>query len=139
LSSTLLLSDLLEIATNVAIGIVGVFALLAGLAFLSANWLIPQAAKQLEENCRKDFPELWVEYEAKLGAEETLAERPDLIQELGNIYNARFMRELERAQAAQRRDQGEETNTNEALTTGSTVGAIDAEIVDRVQDEQRED
>lgn len=132
-SSSLVTSNLLGIATDIAFGIVGIFSFLAGLAFLSANWLIPQAARQLEDNCRKDFPDLWSEYEAKLEPGESLVNRPDLIQELGNLYNARFVERLQEAEAAQRKARVPSSDTVPAETPSRTslVNAIDAEVVDQ--------
>jgi hypothetical protein len=132
-SSSMLTSDLLGIAADIAFGIVGIFSFLAGLAFLSANWLIPQAAKQLEDNCRKDFPDLWSEYEAKLEPGESLVNRPDLIQELGNLYNKRFIERLQAAEAAaaqrKARESSAATDPNKASTKASMLNAIDAEVV----------
>jgi hypothetical protein len=139
-SSSLLTSDLLGVATDIAFGIVGIFAFLAGLAFLSANWLIPMAAKQLEDNCRKDFPELWSEYEAKLEPGESLVTRPDLIQELGDLYNVRFIERLQAAEAAaaqqKSRASSSATDPVEAPPKASMANAIDAEVVKQVLDNQ---
>jgi hypothetical protein len=139
-SSSQLTSNLLGIATDIAFGIVGIFSFLAGLAFLSANWLIPQAAKQLEDNCRKDFPDLWSEYEARLEPGESLVDRPDLIQELGNLYNARFIERLQAAEAAaaqrKARESSAATDPVGSPSKASTLNVIDAEVVKQVPDNQ---
>ena len=56
-----------------------------GLTYVTAAFIVPQAAKQLEADTKRLRPGLWEEYEAKLGEGETMATRPDLLQELGNI------------------------------------------------------
>lgn len=57
----------------------------AGLTFVTAAFIVPKAAEQLEADTKRLRPGLWEEYEAKLGEGETMAMRPDLLQELGNI------------------------------------------------------
>lgn len=81
----LLLADggALDIVRNIAVGITAVVFLLAGVTFLYASFIIPVAAKELEQECKELNPELWKEYEAKLGEGETLGSRPDLMQEMG--------------------------------------------------------
>lgn len=69
---------------GITFGIIGVVAVIAGIAFLVANFLIPQAAAEVEAQVKKKYPDLWREYEVKLEPGEVLAMRPDLIQELGN-------------------------------------------------------
>ena len=68
----------------VAIGLTAIVFALAGLTYLFASILIPKAAEQLEKEAKELAPDLWEEYQAKLGEGETMATRPDLMQELGN-------------------------------------------------------
>lgn len=68
---------------NMSIGIIGVVAVIAAIATFFAGFLIPQAAAQLEQQVKDYSPDLWNEYQAKLELGETLAMRPDLMQELG--------------------------------------------------------
>jgi hypothetical protein len=72
-----------DIARNVGLGLTAVIFLLAGLTFLYASYIIPVAAQELEKECKELNPQLWEEYQAKLGEGETLATRPDLMQEMG--------------------------------------------------------
>ena len=84
LGSTLILTDGIgDILKNVAIGVTFVLFFLVGLTYLYASFIIPEAAKRLEEETRELAPELWEEYSAKLKEGETLVMRPDLLQELG--------------------------------------------------------
>lgn len=68
---------------NVAAAITAILFLLAGVTFLYGSFIIPAAAKELEKECKELDPQLWDQYAAKLGEGETMANRPDLMQELG--------------------------------------------------------
>ena len=94
---------------SIAIGIIGVLALLVGISFFFANVVIPQAAQQLELQVKEKYPDLWREYEAKLEPGEVLAMRPDLIQELGNKMQQADFKEFERMrqQAQDSKDKNE--------------------------------
>jgi hypothetical protein len=81
---------------GIAFGIIGVVAVIVGIAFLVANFLIPQAAAEVEAQVKKNYPDLWREYEAKLDPGEVLAMRPDLIQELGNKMRQMDLEEFKR-------------------------------------------
>jgi hypothetical protein len=83
-SSSLLVSDAMVIVTNVLIGLGGIATLLVLLGFLATSYIIPTAVKQVETLATELDPDLWREYQQKLGPDETLATRPDLLQELGN-------------------------------------------------------
>jgi hypothetical protein len=79
-----MLGSLGEGLRTVTIGITVVVFFLAGFAYFTAAILIPKAAEQLELAAKELAPQLWEEYSAKLAPGETLASRPDLLQELGN-------------------------------------------------------
>jgi hypothetical protein len=81
---------------GIAFGIIGVVAVIAGIALLVANFLIPQAAAEVEAQVKKKYPDLWREYEVKLEPGEVLAMRPDLIQELGNKMQQMDLEEFKR-------------------------------------------
>ena len=49
---------------------------LTALAYLTAAFIVPKAAEQLENDTRRLRPGLWEEYEAKLEENETMATRP---------------------------------------------------------------
>ena len=68
---------------NVAAAITAILFLLAGVTFLYGSFIIPAAAQELEKECKELDPQLWDQYAAKLGEGETMATRPDLMQELG--------------------------------------------------------
>ena len=61
---------------------------------------------------------MWQEYEKKLEAGETLAMRPDLMQELGNKVQAKALAKFENT----------DTQLNE-LKSSPTTNIIDAEVV----------
>lgn len=68
---------------------------LAGLTFVTAAFIVPQAASRLEEDTKRIKPGLWEEYEAKLLEGETMAQRPDLLQELGKIMQPLIIADFE--------------------------------------------
>eukprot|EP00977_Amphora_coffeiformis_P003093 scaffold578_cov167-Amphora_coffeaeformis.AAC.40 len=68
---------------NIAAGVTAVLFLLVGLTYAYASFIIPAAAKELEKECKELDPQLWEQYQAKLGEGEVMASRPDLMQELG--------------------------------------------------------
>ena len=72
-----------ETIRNVAAGVTAILFLLVGLTYAYASFIIPAAAKELEKECKELDPQLWEQYQAKLGEGENMASRPDLIQELG--------------------------------------------------------
>ena len=49
---------------------------LTALAYITAAFIVPKAAEQLENDTRRLRPGLWEEYEAKLEDNETMATRP---------------------------------------------------------------
>ena len=67
----------------------------AGLTFVTAAFIVPQAAKQLEQDTKRLRPGLWEEFEEKLQEGETMATRPDLLQELGNIMQPIIIKDFE--------------------------------------------
>lgn len=78
-------SGWIDIARNIGIGLTFIVFLLAGLTYLYASFIIPVAAAELEKECKELDPQLWESYQKKLGPGETMATRPDLMQELGAI------------------------------------------------------
>ena len=109
----------------------GAFALF-GLSYVFAAVLIPKAAEQLEREAKELAPDLWEEYQARLGPGETMATRPDLLQELGNkiqpLIDQKIVRET---QAQQQRQQQQENQSSSASANKNDMSsaAIDAEIV----------
>ena len=78
------------------------------LVYLTAAFLVPRAAEQLEKDTKRLQPGLWEEYQEKLEDGETMVNRPELLQELGkeltfcnghsttwiqtiDIYDSRYM------------------------------------------------
>jgi Na+/phosphate symporter len=80
----LLAVDYVELSKNVGLTLLGVFAFFVGLTYVTVNVLIPQASRQVEQEIKALDPALWDEYLLKLKPGETMDQRPDLIQELGN-------------------------------------------------------
>ena len=72
---------------------------ITALAYLTAAFLVPKAAEQLEQDTKKLRPGLWEEYEAKLNDGETMVNRPDLLQELGNIMQPIILEQYEKESA----------------------------------------
>lgn len=66
-----------------------------GLTYFVASVIVPQAAKQLEQDTKRLRPGLWEQYVAKLGEGETMEQRPDLLQELGNIMQPIIIKDFE--------------------------------------------
>jgi hypothetical protein len=67
----------------------------AGFTFLVASFIVPQAANRLEIDTKRLRPGLWEEYQGKLLEGETMATRPDLLQELGNIMQPLIIKDFE--------------------------------------------
>lgn len=93
---------IMETVTSILTGIVGVIFFLVGLTYVMAAVIIPQAAQQLERQTKELDPDLWDLYAAKLEPGQTLDQRPDLMQELGEkmqtLMEAKF-NEQQQAQA----------------------------------------
>ena len=68
---------------SIAVGITAILFFLAGLTLLMANIIIPAAAKELAKECLELAPDLWQEYQRKLEPGQSMAQRPELMQELG--------------------------------------------------------
>ena len=58
---------------------------ITAIAYLTAAFLVPKAAEQLEQDTKRLRPGLWEEYEGKLEEGQEMVNRPDLLQELGKI------------------------------------------------------
>ena len=82
-TSTILSDGIAGTLTTIASVIAIIVFAFGALLLIMANIVIPQAAKELEEKARKEYPQEWAACEAKLEEGEVLAMRPDLIQELG--------------------------------------------------------
>ena len=84
-SATLLTTDIGDVLETMGM-IVRVATVIAfGIFIFFATSVIPQAAQDIERKAKEDYPELWNEYQARLRDGETLASRPELIQELGSV------------------------------------------------------
>ena len=103
-SSLIINDDVESIAqANSALGAVSTFFIVVtailfagvGLTYFVASVIVPQAAKQLEQDTKRLRPGLWEEYEAKLGEGQTMEQRPDLLQELGNIMQPIIIKDFE--------------------------------------------
>ena len=72
---------------------------LFGLTYFVAAFIVPKAAEQLEADTRRLRPGLWEEYEAKLEPGQTMATRPDILQELGDVMRPIIIEDFERSAA----------------------------------------
>jgi len=121
-SSTLHVSDALDVLKTFGLVGVGIVAGLVGLSFVFANVIIPQAAEQLEAQAKKDYPDLWQEYTSQLGPGEKLIDRPDIMQSLGKQVQERMMKEFDEQQQA--------PNPSSSQGSGKDASSVvDAEIV----------
>eukprot|EP00526_Cylindrotheca_closterium_P015120 CAMPEP_0113651188 /NCGR_PEP_ID=MMETSP0017_2-20120614/27274_1 /TAXON_ID=2856 /ORGANISM="Cylindrotheca closterium" /LENGTH=252 /DNA_ID=CAMNT_0000563821 /DNA_START=5 /DNA_END=763 /DNA_ORIENTATION=- /assembly_acc=CAM_ASM_000147 len=93
---------ILDILKNIAVAITAVLFLGAGLTVVTASIIVPAAAKELETECKDLAPELWDEYMAKLEEGESIAQRPDLMQELGAKLQPLLDAKIERQFADQK-------------------------------------
>lgn len=119
-SSSIILSDDAEAVASAEAALQGVrtfFTVIlaivfgfAGLTYVTAAFIVPQAAAQLETDTKRLRPGLWEEYEAKLEEGETLATRPDLLQELGNIMQPIIIEDFEKS--ANAKDAPPTSNSN---------------------------
>lgn len=136
-SSSVALSSALDVLKTVGAVGVGFALLLIGLAFVFSNYVIPQAAKELEEQARQKFPDLWQEYQAKLDETgETLIMRPDLMQELGNKVQERLMAEFDSQQEAQQTPTAAPSESEApSKSSGAQTNVVDAEFTKEKESE----
>jgi hypothetical protein len=101
------------ILRNIAIAITSIVFLGAGLTLLTASVIIPAAAKELETECKELAPELWDQYTGLLQDGETMGNRPDLMQELGQKLQPLVDAKIER-QFASQKERGVDVSNDEA-------------------------
>lgn len=101
LSSTLLtFEDISHIqisgvsARNIVLVTTIVVFFLAGAKFLYSSYILPEGAKQLEAETKDLAPKLWKDVKNKIGDDEKLAERPDLMQELFKKIQPFLLKEI---------------------------------------------
>ena len=82
---------------------------LAGLTYATAAFIVPKAAERLEKDTKRLRPGLWEEYEAKLVEGATMANRPDLLEELGNIMQPIIIADFEESAEAQNVEESSES------------------------------
>lgn len=99
-SSSIMISDALDILQN-AVLVVGILVALAvGAALFFDQFVMPQAAEELELQAKRDYPDLWEKFAlASLQPGEELKERPDVIEALGTAMIQRQQAEYDAAQA----------------------------------------
>ena len=103
---------------------------LSALVYLTAAFIVPKAAEQLERDTKRLRPGLWEEYTAKLEDGQTMANRPDLLQELGNIMQPIIAKDYEDQYNQQVGDKAnDDTTTTKETPTKDEGGIIDAQIV----------
>lgn len=125
LSSSFIVSDAMAIVTNVMIGVGGIATLLVLLGFLATSFIIPTAVKQAETLANELDPDLLLEYQKKLGPGETLATRPDLLQELGSklleLQQEQFAKEMLELDAELESQENGDIGTTEQSKSKDTV------------------
>jgi hypothetical protein len=128
--SSFLVSDAMQIVTNVLVGVGGIVVVLAGVAFLLSSFIIPKAAEQIEVQAKELDPALWQEYADKLEPGEVLAMRPDLMQELGNKVQALALSKFEEMQESAKKPPVESVTTESDTTVSSPSQPPTSKIVD---------
>merc|ERR1712086_1122357 len=117
--------EFVGILKGIAFAVTGVFFLGAGLTFLIASVIVPAAAKELEQECKELAPELWDQYSALLKDGETMANRPELIQELGAKLQPLIDAKVEGQFAAQK-EKGIDIDEDEAAW--KALGSLNAKM-----------
>lgn len=117
---------IMDTVTTVLTGIIGVVFFLVGLTYVMAAIIIPQAAQQLERQTKELDPALWASYEAQLEPGQTMDQRPDLMQELGEKMQA-LMEAKFKEQHQQQQVQVPTTQEKESVRPH----VVDAEIVSK--------
>lgn len=102
---------------------------ITAIAYLTAAFLVPRAAEQLERDTKRLKPGLWEEYEAKLGDGETMANRPDLLQELGNIMQPIIVQDYER-EAAMKFGDGQSQGVDSAANGSASTAKREGDVID---------
>mmetsp|Transcript_28275 Transcript_28275/g.33478 ORF Transcript_28275/g.33478 Transcript_28275/m.33478 type:complete len:223 (+) Transcript_28275:176-844(+) len=122
-TSTILLSDglnsSLEILKNLLVAIGSTVVGFAALTFVTINFVVPKAAEQLESDTKRLKPDLWEEYQAKLEEGETMAMRPDLLQE-GQIMKPYVMASYDSSATAKRSNDAGESSSEVDASDGSS-------------------
>jgi hypothetical protein len=137
--------NVFDFIKNIGIGIVSLSIISFSLVYIFATFIIPQAANELEKQIKELNPELWYQYERKLQPGETLAQRPDLIQELGTELRRIQLNEFNKQQQQAEKQQDDSTTTiinndGQVLTTtasatstsstaASTATIVDVEVI----------
>ena len=122
---------IMDTITTVLTGIIGVVFFLVGLTFVMAAVIIPQAAQQLERQTKELDPELWAKYEAQLEPGQTMDQRPDLMQELGEKMQALMDAKFKEQQQAQSSNDDNESVRPQVMDAEiiskdtSNVGGVD--------------
>jgi len=104
---------------------------LSALVYLTAAFIVPKAAEQLERDTKRLRPGLWEEYTDKLEDGQTMANRPDLLQELGNIMQPIIAKDYEDQYNQQQvgNKANDDTATTKEMSTKDEGGIIDAQIM----------
>jgi hypothetical protein len=138
-SSSLLTADLSETMTNVLIGIGGVVVVFGLIVAVFTLFVVPTAVKQVEELAKQYDPALWEEYEQKLRPGETLAQRPELLEELG-VKVLELQRKANdesipwddsRRKVTEAEVESEIRNTPTTTSTDTGSSSIDVEVISK--------
>jgi len=107
---------------------------LFGITYIVAAFIVPKAAEQLEADTKRLRPGLWEEYEAKLEPGQTMATRPDILQELGEVMRPVIIGDFEKSAAQEEADKKagivDATVVEEKQSSGSNEGSSPSSILD---------
>ncbi|KAL9182828.1 hypothetical protein ACHAXT_004107 [Thalassiosira profunda] len=104
---------------------------ITAIAYLTASFLVPKAAEQLERDTKRLRPGLWEEYEGKLEEGQEMVNRPDLLQELGNIMQPLIVEDYEKGAVTSSSESTAEVEavaSNEPLEKNDKQDVIDVTI-----------
>ena len=121
-------SNILSGLSSVATFVGGVVLFFVVLSVIVSTFIIPAAAKELEDNVRTKYPDLWQEYSAKLEAGEDFSMRPDLIQELGSKVQTLQMEEFDRVAKAAESSSTVEPSSGSSGSSSAKSDVIDVEV-----------
>ncbi|KAL7539666.1 hypothetical protein ACHAXR_010059 [Thalassiosira sp. AJA248-18] len=98
------------------------------IVYLTAAFLVPKAAEQLERDTKRLRPGLWEEYESKMETGETMVNRPDLLQELGNTMQPIIAEEYEKEYEKKVKGGAEASGSAGASSGKDQGGVIDVPV-----------
>mmetsp|Transcript_38330 Transcript_38330/g.89143 ORF Transcript_38330/g.89143 Transcript_38330/m.89143 type:complete len:133 (-) Transcript_38330:156-554(-) len=132
---------MMDILRNVGIAALAIIFLGAGLTFLTASVVVPAAARELEKECLELAPDLWREYQTKLEPGETIDQRPDLMQEVGQKLQPLLDAKLARSMGQGQNVAQSTTNVDrtDVIDTSDTVIDVSAVTTSKTEGDETND